>query len=132
MVVLSNSATQILQPGAAIVFDVTVVSTGVCTCHRKNSAPKMIRNGKYLISFGGNVASPTAATEVELSIAVGGELLPETDMRATSTAAGDVNSVSRTTIYPVCCSDYSRVTVVNSGTTPVSVGPNTSLVVTQI
>ena len=128
MIVASNSAVQTLAPGQSIVFDVTIMSNE-CSCCIRRSSVKLTRRGVHTITFSGNIGSTTEDTEAELSIEVGGETLPETRMISTSTAAGELNNVSTTTKYNVCCSSFSVVKVTNTGTTSVNVDANSSLVV---
>lgn len=129
MIVLSNSEEQTVLPGQAIVFDITRMHSGCGEFHRQgSSAVKMKQSGIYEISFHGNIGG-TSAGEVQLSIETGGEVLPETTMISTVSASGDFNNVGAETRVRNFCSDYDRITVVNTGTTDVIVGANAALIV---
>lgn len=129
MIVLSNSTEQTLLPGQSITFDTVKLHSGCGECHRPgSSAVKMRCQGIYEITFSGNIGG-TVAGPVQLSIEVGGEILPETTMISTAGAVGDLNNVSTETRVRNCCGDYDKVTVTNTGTSDVVVGANAALVV---
>lgn len=128
MIVASNSNVQTLAPGQSIIFDVTIMSNE-CNCCIRRSSVKLTRKGIHTITFSGNIGATTEDSEAELTIEVGGEQLPETKMISLSTAAGELNNVSTTTKYKVCCSSFSVVKVTNTGTTTINVDANTALVV---
>ena len=69
------------------------------------------------------------AGPVQLALQVGGETLQETTMISAAAAVGDLNNVGAETRVRNCCGDYDRVTVVNTGTSDVVVGPNAALVI---
>lgn len=130
MLVLSNTLEQTIQPGQAIIFDEVVTSAGNCECHRRNSSSVKLRsNGIYSLGFSGNIGGETAATAVQLAIALGGTALPETTMISVPAAVADRNNVSTETRVRNCCGDYDRVSVINNGTVPVIVAPNSSFVI---
>lgn len=128
MIVLSNTTEQTLQPGQSLIFNETIYKSGNCECHRKNTGSvKLTRNCEtYSVTFGANIDGATADAPVQLSIQLGGATLPETTMIS---AASGFNNVSRTTLVGNSCGDYSRITVVNTGTIPVVVGANSSLTI---
>lgn len=128
MIVASNSAVQTLTPGQSIIFDKTIMSNE-CGCCLRRSSVKLTRKGVHTISFSGNIGATTADTEAEITVEVGGETLPETRMVTMSSAAGEVNNVSTTTKYNVCCSSFSVVKVTNTGTSTINIDANTSLVI---
>lgn len=133
MIVLSNSATQTLNPGQAVVFDVVKERCGTCQCHRQGSSSvKMCSKGCYEVSFSGNVTGATANVSVVLGIQLGGETLPETNMVSTPSLANAFNNVSTSTILKNCCCDYSRLTVVNTGGNAITVGANTSFTIKEV
>lgn len=135
MIVLSNALAQTVQPGQAIIFDKIVTeSYNRCNCNntRNVNFATLQRGGTYAITFGGNIGGATAATAVQVAIQVDGVTLPETTMISVPAAAGDLNSVSRTTVLKNCCGDSDRVTVVNNGTTPVDIGANSALTIFKI
>lgn len=134
MIQLSNTTAQTLIPGQAITFDKVLLHTGCGECHRTNSSSvKMRANcGTYEIAFGGNIGATAATTAVQLSIQVGGETIPSSTMISTTAAVGNLNSVSRVIPIKNSCGDYDRITVVNTGTTNVTVGANSTLFVKRI
>ena len=129
MIVLSNSQQQTLLPGQALTFDLVKLHSGCGECHSEgSSAVKMRCSGIYELSFHANLGG-TVAGPVQLALQVGGETLQETTMISTVTTVGDLNNVGAETRVRNCCSDYDRVTVVNTGTSDVVVGPNAALVI---
>lgn len=133
MIVLSNQTSQTLQPGESVTFDRVVLKTGCCECFNRqlNKSVKLKCNGVYDLSFSGNVTSTTAGAAVQLSISVAGQPLVETVMNATITAAGDIENISTKTGFNVCCCDMDRVSVINTGTIPVTLNPMSSFVVNK-
>ena len=129
MIELSNTTAQTLDPGQSITFDNVILHTGNGECHRPgSSAVKMRCHGIYAVALSGNITSNVAGA-VQLSIEVGGEVLPETTMISTPAAVGDINNVATQTRVKNCCCDYDKITVTNTGTTDVVVEPNASLIV---
>lgn len=130
MLELTNSVAQTVAPGAAVTFDKVVFHSGGGECYdrRVSNSVKLTGNGgTYKVEFSGNIASPTAAAPVQLAIALGGVALPETVMVMTSSAANAFNNVSTGTYIRNNCCDFDRITVVNSGTTPVLLSANMNL-----
>ena len=133
MIVLSNSTTQTLAPGQALVFDIVKEKCGTCQCHRQNSSSvKMCSKGCYEVSFSGNITGATADVSVGIAIQLGGETLRETGMISTPSVANAFNNVSTSTIVKNCCCDYSRLTVVNVSTTTVIVGSDASFTIKEV
>lgn len=125
MVQLSNSAEIILQPGEIATFDKILINSGSCTCiNTVSPSIKMTSKNTYVIHFSGNVTGATAATPVQLAFNIGGTVVPATTIISTPTAAGDFNNIAKTFYYNNCCCDCDRVSVVNSGTSPVTIGAN--------
>lgn len=130
MIELSNTIEQTLQPGQSLVFDEVILKAGCCECHRNNTGSVKLRNnGVYALSFSGNIGGETAATPVQLSLSLSGSTLPETTMISIPAATTDRNNVSTSTRLRNCCGDYDRVSVVNTGTVPVIVAPNSAFIV---
>lgn len=128
MIVVSNSTEQTLQPGQSITFDTVRLHTGNGECYRQGSSSVELRcKGVYDVSFSGNIGGTTAGTEVRLAVRVGGETLPETTMKSIPVTTKDFNNVATSTYVENCCNDYSRITVTNTGTSPVVVDQNTCL-----
>lgn len=127
MIELRNSVAQIIQPGAAVTFDTVIFQSGCSEYHRQGTSAVRLRcNGTYKLEFSGNIASATAATPVQLAIALGGSALPETVMVSTSSAANAFQNVGTGT-YVRNCDGFNQVTVVNTGTTPVTLSANFNL-----
>lgn len=130
MIELSNTTEQTLQPGQSITFNDVIVSTGCGECHRRNtSSIKMRANGIYAVTFSGNIGGTVAATPVQIAITLGGTPLLETTMISVPVAITDRNNVSTSTRVKNCCGDYDRVSVTNTGTTPVVIAANSSFIV---
>lgn len=133
MIVLSNTTEQVVQPGQAITFNTEVLHTGNGECHRPGtSSVKMKANGIYEVSFSGNIGSTVANTTAFLAIAIGGEVLPETNMVSETSTEGELNNVSAKTALKNCCCDYDRVTVINTGINPVNIGASPSFFVKRL
>lgn len=132
MIVLSNTEAQTLAPGASLTFNDVIIKSGGAECHRSNTDSVKLRStGVYAASFSGNIGG-TAAGAVQISMQLGGATLPETTMISTTAAAGDLNNVSTETRVKICCGDFDRLTIVNTGTTELTVGANTALVVNRV
>lgn len=132
MIGLSNTTAQTLQPGQAITFDIVTLHSGTGECHRRGtSSVKMKQHGIYEVTFTGQITG-TATQTPQLNIALGGDILAETIMRYTVPTTGYVGNVATITRVKNCCCDYDRLTVVNSGTVPVTVDPNTSFTVKRV
>lgn len=133
MIELTNSVAQTVQPGQAVTFNTVVLKTGCGECHRRGTNSVKLRpNAKYRVDFSGNITGTTAGTPVQLAIALGGQALSETVMVSTPATANAFNNVSTGTLISDCCCDYDRITVVNSGTTPVIISANMNLRVQRV
>lgn len=131
MIVLSNSAEQILTPGQAVTFDSVTLHTGNAECHRKGSSSVKFRcNGLYEVSFSGNITN-TEAGAVQLAIAVDGTVLSDGTMISTPAAVGDINNVAKTTLVSNCCGGGDAITVVNNGTVNMVVEPGSTLYIAR-
>lgn len=130
MISLSNTTTQTLLPGQALNFDKENLKTkNGCECHNPQApgSVKLCSKGIYELHFSGNITGSAAAAVLQLSLAIGGQPLVETAMDSVPAAAGDLNNVSTTTYLKACCCDLDRVSVINTGTTPVTIAPNSVL-----
>lgn len=132
MIEVTNLTAQTLQPGQALVFDRTVLRTrNGCECH-SDQTPETVKlccKGIYSVSFSGNISGDAAATAVQLSIALGGTAIPTSVMNSVSVAANDVNNVATRIPVRICCGDLTRLSVINSGTTPVTVAANSAFTI---
>lgn len=130
MIVLSNSASQTLAPGATITFDDVLLHTGCGECHRQNTGSVKLRaNGIYEVNFSANISGATASGPAQLVITIGESPLLETTMQSSVTG---FNNVSTSTAVKNCCGDYDRVAVKNSGTTTITVGPNSVFFIKRV
>ena len=125
MIELTNSVAQVVQPGQSVAFNTVVLHTGCGECYRRNTPSIKLRaNGIYEVAFSGNITGATPATPVQLAIALGGIALPETVMVSTPATANAFSTVATSTFVQNTCGDFDRVTVVNSGTEPVTISAN--------
>lgn len=131
MIVLSNLTAQTIQPGQAVTFDKLVLKAGNCECWNKQlpQSVKLRAQGIYSLGFSGNVTSATAGDALQLAIAVGGQPLVETTMNSTPSAANAFNNISTETRFRNCCCDMDRLSVINTGTVPVILAPNSAFVI---
>lgn len=126
MILLSNSATQTIQPGEAMIFDLEKTKTGCSECHRQgSSAIKLRKCGIYELMFTGNVGGAAVGT-VQLQMEAGGEVLPETTIIVTEDTVGSLGNVAAHTFFKNCCGDYDRITLVNTGTIAAVVDANSA------
>lgn len=126
MILLSNSATQTVQPGEAITFDLETFKSGCCECHRQgSSAIKLKKCGVYELMFTGNVGGAAVGT-VQLQMEAGGEVLPETTIIVTEDTVGSLDNVAAHTFFRNCCDDYDRITIVNTGTVAAVIDANSA------
>lgn len=133
MISLRNSAAQTLAAGQTLTFDTVVFHSGRGECYRKGTGSvKMCSNGVYEVNFNANIASTTAGDVVQLSIETGGEVVNGSTMISSPTAADAYNEVSIDIPIANCCCDYDRITIVNTGTTNVTVAANAQLFVKRI
>lgn len=139
MIVVSNTAAVVLTPGQALTFNDVVWKSGCAEMFRNAGSSVRAGEGVYEISFNGNVTNADAATAVQLALAIDGSVLPETTMISTPNTINALNNVSASTIIGnrgnCCCNSNPgsvSVTVVNSGTTNVTVAPNSKLSVKRV
>lgn len=131
MIVVSNTAEQTLAPGQTLIFDEIVTQSGCSRCcgRRNTGAVKLQGNAQYNVFFSANVGGTTAAAPVQLSVVYDGSPLPETTRISTPAAVGDLNAIAAATVIKTCCGCGGSITVVNTGTNPVVVAPNSALMV---
>lgn len=135
MIVLSNLTAQTIQPGQAVTFDRIVLKSGNCECFNRQvpTSVKLRAQGIEDISFSGNVTSDTADAVLQMAIAVGGSPLIETGMNSSPGAtAGTLHNISTRTLYKNCCCDLDRLSVINTGTVPVTLAPNSAFVLKRV
>lgn len=131
MVIYSNPAEQTLAVGQSL----TLTKLSGCTCNcQVNPVPgaRVKGSGVFGVAFTGNISSATASVPIQLSIAINGAVIPTTAMDTTPAAVDTFQNVSAVTGFSGnCCCLGTTVTVVNTGTNPVTVAANSSLVVWQ-
>lgn len=131
MIQVSNATTQTLAPGQALTFNNSnFLWTGCGECFDQMIPASVKLKGGcgavYEIQFEGNVTSDTVGA-VQLAIAVAGQALPQTAMNAQVATANSLYNVSTGTYLKMTCADADRVSVINTGTTPITVAQNSSL-----
>lgn len=127
MILVTNNTEQTLAPNQTATFPITQYNTSNCCCNRTSTTSvKLCDPGIYQVVFSGNVTA-NAAGEVELSIALGGEVIPWTAANASIATPGNFTRLTITAPIKICCNDFDRITVVNTGTIDVSIRPNASL-----
>lgn len=112
----------------SIPFNRVVAKGGCAEYHRAGSANiRLLKPGRYLITFAGNIAVPISETagEISLGIAADGSILSGSIMRATPTIVERYFNVS-TQHYvdvPACCGNVCcvDVSVQNTADIPVLV-----------
>lgn len=121
MITLSNSTEITVAAGAAIPLDYIVDEYGTCCCHKRSSSSvKLCKRGGYTASYSANVTG-TAGDNPTLALSLGGEQIPGTRRSGIITAAITTQNLSASTVVRVGCCDYTRVSIVNAGTTPVTI-----------
>lgn len=88
-----------------------------CACAVKNNF------ARYQVTYGANIQIPTGGTveEIQLGLAIDGEILPESIVRVTPAAVEQFQNVSRTVSVPVprgCCEN---IAIENISTQPIGV-----------
>lgn len=123
MIELTNSTELTLAAGQTAVFDTVLLDKGCATCTRQGTGSIKLRKcGVYEVRFTGNIGVSGATGVAQLSIQMGGVTYTPSTMQSETTTAGNLNAVEKTFWVNNCCGDYSRLTVVNTGTTSVTIG----------
>ena len=108
---------QLVQPGAAALLNDAIPCNRGLVIHRAGSGILTLRGAvnnpcakfaRYRVSFDGNVAIPEGGTpaEIQLALAIGGEVVPTSIAAATPTVANAYWNVSGFAIIDVpaqCC-----------------------------
>ena len=116
MIELVNTTPVTVPVGQSIPFSAVATKGGCAERHRAGSAQiTLVKPGRYLITFSGNVAVPTGETvgEVALGIARDGEILGGTVMRATPAAVEQYFNASSQTYVDVFCGCCENVSIDN-------------------
>lgn len=108
---------QIIQPGASAILNDAIPCTKGYVIHRQGSGILTLRGivnnpcarfARYRVSFDGNIAVPEGGTagEIQLALAIGGEVIPTSIATATPTVAQAYWNVSGFAVIDVpagCC-----------------------------
>lgn len=130
-------AKQTIPPGESVIFTATTIACPCGNVRHSDGTPMFVLKGynkstcgcagrgttDYGVSFGCNVALSTGAdvAPINVSITVGGSVLPSSTMISTPAAVEQFNSISKTTSVPIwngCCQ---TIAVTNNGTTNIDV-----------
>lgn len=134
MIELSNTTSQTIPVGGSVTFDKVLLKSGCDVCFNSMVPTSVKLRGRHIynVQFHGNITSVAAGDTVQLAIAVGANSpLVQTAMNATPAAAGTLVNVSAGTNIRNCCCDLDRVRVINTGTNPVVLAPNSSFQITH-
>lgn len=124
-----TGALQTVETNQSVLFNESAVKSGCAERWREGSGQvTLLQPGRYLVTFSGNISVPTGGTagEMSLGIALQGETIYGSIMRAVPAAVGDYFNVSTQHYVDVprgCCGNSccQTVTIKNTGTAPVSV-----------
>lgn len=108
---------QLIQPGAAALLNTAIGCTKGYVIHRPGSGILTLRGkvnnpcanfARYRVAFDGNIAIPagTAPGEIQLALAIGGEVVPTSIATATPTVADaywNVNGFAIVDVPAGCC-----------------------------
>ena len=132
MIELINTAVQTVPVGQSVVYNATAARGGGAERHRQGSAQvTLLKPGRYLVSFSGNIAVPTGETvgEISLGLTYDGEVLVGSTMRVTPAAVEEYFNVSTQHYVDTYCQCCVNVGVQNTSDIPVLVdNPNITVV----
>lgn len=132
MIELINTAVQTVPVGQSVVYNAVAARGGCAERHRQGSAQvTLLKPGRYLVSFSGNIAVPTGETvgEISLGLVYDGEILGGSLMRVTPAAVEEYFNVSTQHYVDVYCNCCVNVAVQNTSDIPVLVdNPNITAV----
>lgn len=124
MIEIIGTDIQTVNVGQNVLFPLTTVKGGCAERHRTGSGLiTLLKPGRYLVTFSGNIAVPTGQTvgEISVGIARGGEVLPGTIMRVTPAAVEQYFNVSAQTYVDVYCNCCENASVENTSIIPINV-----------
>lgn len=138
MEIIANELQTVLE-NQNVQFTDTVVPGKACTMHRNGSGLVSLKGltnqcrARFKISFGANIAIPTAGTveAISLAIAIDGEPIATTTMIVTPAAVEDFFNVFGAIYLDIprgCCS---QISVRNTSTQPIDV-QNANLIVERV
>lgn len=132
MIELINTAVQTVPNGQSVVYNAVAARGGCAERHREGSAQvTLLKPGRYLVTFSGNIAVPTGETVGEISLAMtyDGEVLGGSTMRVTPAAVEEYANVSTQHYVDVYCNCCVNVAIQNTSGIPVLVdNPNITAV----
>lgn len=134
MISVSNTAVQTIEPGQSVTFDRLIWKSGCGEVFRNGGSAIRTGIGVFEVSFNGNIGGTVAATQVQLSIELGGSPLIGTNMLSVPAAIGDYNNVSARATYGNSpqIGGGEGITVTNTGTSPVTLAPGSLLTVKRV
>lgn len=124
MIEIIGTAAQEVAVGQNVLFALTATKGGCAERHRAGSGLiTLLKPGRYLVTFSGNIAVPTGETAGEVSVGISrsGEIIPGTIMRATPAAVEEYFNISAQTYVDVYCGCCENVAVENNSTIPIDV-----------
>lgn len=118
-----NPLVQTVVVNSNVLFTDTVVEPCCKVRHREGSGIFTLKGGRYLVTFGANVAIPTGETvgPITMAIALNGEAIQSASMVVTPAAVGEFFNIGRTIYVEVPCNCCYTLSVKNIGATPVDV-----------
>lgn len=141
MAEFSNGVVQTVAANASALFTEQAVGNGgACCCsngpimHREGSGLFTLRGyGKYVVSFGANLAVPTGGTAgpISVAIAIDGEPIYSSIATVTPAAVDEYNNVHSSAIVYVPCGCCVSVSVRNVGTQAINIA-NPNLVIERV
>lgn len=137
MIELTNSSALTLTAaggsGSTAIFDTTFLKCGHTECTRSGTGSiKLCCKGVYEIRFTGNIGTSGTTGVAQLNISIGGVNFPQGLITSETSTDGDLNAVERTFYVNNCCGDYDRITITNTGTTPVTIGAGAIFSATKV
>ena len=136
---ITANALQTVAPNGVVVFTSTAVSGNPSTLHREGSGLVSLRGltnqcrARFYVSFGANIALPADGTvgPISLAIAVNGEPIGTSTMRATPAAVEEFHNVSSSLFIDVAQGCCAQISVENVTTDDVDV-QNANLIVVRV
>lgn len=135
MIEVSNNAVQTIAPGGMVAFNVMLLESGRAECFRSSgSMVNISKPGIYKLHFTANITSGETPGAVQLALQYNGNVLEETQMMSYTSAENQYNNVSCMTMIAQCVGSCGSscggsITVVNNGSTSVTIAANPSLIV---
>lgn len=118
-----NPNPQTVELNENVLFTDTIIQPCPKVRHRRGSGIFTFKGGRYLVTFGANIAIPAGGTvdDLTLAIALNGEPLQGARMTVTPVAPEEFFNVSRTIYVDVPCNCCYTLAVKNVSAIPVTV-----------